>query len=203
MSHIIRSVADLDALYGETNPVSLRKEVPSLTPAYQRMLASSPFCAVATSGPGGLDCSPRGDPKGFMRVLDERTVAFADRRRNNRLDTLRNLVEDPRIAVLFLIPGINETLRINGRAEISTEPALLQSFAIDGKLPKSIVVVSIDSVYFQCARALVRSHLWDSTRHVTRPAVPTAGQMTKDADATFDAETYDAALPGRQAATLY
>jgi uncharacterized protein len=203
MPHTLRSLADLDALYGEVNATSLRKEVAQLTPAYQCWMAAAPFCAVATSGPGGLDCSPRGDPAGFVRVLDVRTVAFADRRGNNRLDSLRNLVVDPRIALLFLTPGINETLRINGSALLSTEPQLLQSFAMNDALPRCVVVVSIDSVYFQCARALVRSHLWDAGRHVARDAVPTAGQMTKDADATFDAEAYDAALPARQAATLY
>jgi uncharacterized protein len=203
MSQSITSIAQLEALYGETNPASLRKEVPHLTPAYQRLMAASPFCAIATSGPGGLDCSPRGDPAGFMRVIDERTVAFADRRGNNRLDTLRNLVLDPRIAVLFLIPGVNETLRINGTAILSTGHALLQSFAVDGTPPKSVVIVSIGSVYFQCARALVRSQLWDASHHVARATLPTAGQMTKAADASFDAESYDAALPARQLATLY
>jgi uncharacterized protein len=199
----ITTLADLEALYGATNPVSLAKETPRLTPAYRRWLAAAPFCSVATSGPGGLDCSPRGDPAGFLRVIDDSTVAFADRRGNNRLDTLRNLVEDPRIALLFLTPGINETLRINGRAVISTDPDLLQSFVMDGKLPKTVIVVRITSVYFQCARALARSHLWDPARHVAKGAVPTAGEMTKGADPTFDGDAYDAALPARQAATLY
>lgn len=199
----ITTLAELEALYGETNPNSLRKETARLTPAYRRLLDAAPFCAVATSGPDGLDCSPRGDPAGFMRVIDDATIAFADRRGNNRLDTLRNLVVDPRIAFLFLIPGINETLRINGRAELSTDPALLQAFAMDEKPPKTVVVVSISAVYFQCARALARSHLWDPARYVAKTSVPTAGEMSKGADPTFDAEAYDAALPARQAATLY
>lgn len=204
MSHTIASLAELEMLYGDVNPNSLRKETDHLTHEYRRMLDASPFCAVATSGPGGLDCSPRGDPSGFVRVLDTRTVAFADRRGNNRLDTLRNLIVDPRIALLFLVPGANETLRINGRAMLTREPALIKSFAMDGKLPVCVVVVAIDVVYFQCARALLRSRLWDVSRHVVdRTSLPTAGEMSRSADATFDAETYDAALPARQAATLY
>jgi uncharacterized protein len=199
----ITSIAELEALYGEINPNALAKEVPHLTPAYQRWLVASPLCSVATIGPGGLDCSPRGDPAGFMRVIDDKTVAFADRRGNNRLDTLRNLVLDPRIALLFFVPGINETLRINGTATVSTEPALVQSFAHEGKLPKTVVVVSIQSVYFQCARALARSHAWDAARFLARGEVPTAGEMSKSATPSFDAETYDAELPVRQAATLY
>jgi uncharacterized protein len=203
MSHLISTLAELEALYDVVNQNSLRKETDHLTPEYQRMLAASPFCAVATSGPGGLDCSPRGDPNGFMRVIDARRIAFADRRGNNRLDTLRNLVADPRIALLFLVPGANETLRINGRATLTREPALVESFAMDGKLPVCVITVAIEAVYFQCARALIRSHLWDTSRHADRKTLPTAGEMSRSADASFDAETYDAALPGRQAATLY
>jgi uncharacterized protein len=209
MSYLISTLADLEALYGDVNPTSLRKELPHLTPEYRRMIEASPFCAVATSGPGGLDCSPRGDPTGFVRVIDANTVAFADRRGNNRLDTLRNLMADPRIALLFLVPGVNETLRINGRATVTREPALMGSFAMEGKLPTCVVTVVIDAVYFQCGRAVIRSMLWDASRQVKRDTLPTAGQMTRAADATFDAETtfdaeaYDAALPARQAATLY
>jgi uncharacterized protein len=203
MTHLVNAIAELEALYGEVPPNALSKEVAHLTPEYRRLLEASPFCSVATTGPGGLDCSPRGDAAGFVRVLDDKTVAFPDRRGNNRLDTLRNIVQDPRIALLFLIPGVNETLRINGHAVVTTEPGLLQSFAVDGKPPKTVVIVTIGSVYFQCARALVRSHLWDAARHVPRSSLPTAGEMSRGADPSFDAEPYDAALPARQAATLY
>ena len=203
MSHTISSLAGLEAIYGDVNPNSRRKETNHLTPEYRRWMEASPLCAVATSGPGGLDCSPRGDPNGFMRVVDARSVAFPDRRGNNRLDTLRNLVVDPRIALLFFVPGVNETLRINGHATLTREPALVQSFAMDGKLPVCVVVVAIEAVYFQCARALIRSRLWDASCHVDRRRVPTAGEMSRSADATFDAETYDAALPARQAGSLY
>jgi uncharacterized protein len=200
---IITSTAELEALYGEINPISLRKEVPQLTPAYRQMIEAAPFCAVATTGPAGLDCSPRGDRPGFVQVIDDKTVAIPDRRGNNRLDTLRNIVTDPKIALLFMIPGVNETLRINGRALISTAPDLIERFTVADKPPRSGIIVIIDSVYFQCARALVRSSLWDPAARIPRNSVPTAGQMTKAADASFDAETYDAALAERQKATLY
>jgi uncharacterized protein len=199
----ITTVAELEALYGATNPMSLRKEVPHLTPAYRRWVAASPFCAVATSGPGGLDCSPRGDPAGFLRIIDDKTIAFPDRRGNNRLDTLRNLVLDPRIALLFFVPGISETLRINGRAIVTAEPALRASFAHQGKEPATVVVITIEAVYYQCARALARSELWNPDRRVGKNSAPTAGEMAKSADPSFDAETYDRDLPGRQAATMY
>jgi uncharacterized protein len=199
----ITSIADLEALYGEASPASLRKEMPRLTPAYRQMVEAAPFCAVATSGPGGLDCSPRGDRPGFVHVLDDSTVAIPDRRGNNRLDTLRNIVADPRIALLFMIPGVNETLRINGRATLTTSPELLNRFVIESKPPNLVIVVAIDTVYFQFARALVRSSLWDPAARVDRDSVPTAGQMLKSADSAFDGDTYDVGLRERQKATLY
>ncbi len=200
----VTTLDELAALYGAVNPNSLRKEVGHLTTAYRTWIERAPFVAVATSGEGGLDCSPRGDPAGqLIRVLDERTIALPDRRGNNRLDTLKNIVTDPRVALLFLMPGINETLRVNGRARLTTDPALRQSFGVDGKLPVTVIVVSIDAVYFQCARALMRSGLWDVAKHVGRGEVPTAGEMSKSADETFDAATYDAELLPRQKASLY
>ena len=203
-SHTITSLAALEALYGAANPVSLAKETQRLTPDYRRWIETAPFFAIATSGPGGLDCSPRGDSAGgLIRVIDDKTLLFPDRRGNNRIDTLKNIISDPRVALLFLIPGINETLRINGRAEISTDPVLLESFAVDGKLPATVVRVGIHAVYFQCARALVRSKLWDADARVSRDAVPSAGEMTRGAMPGFDSEYYTAELAGRQKKTLY
>jgi uncharacterized protein len=203
MSTTITTIADLEALYGEIGPNSLRKELPRLNAAYQQLLEAAPFCTVATSGPGGLDCSPRGDGPGFVRVLNPQTIAIPDRRGNNRLDTLRNLVADPRIALLFMIPGVSETLRVNGRAIVSTAPDLIEQFVVQGQAPKTVIVVSISSVYFQCARALIRSRLWDPAVRADRAGLPSAGQMSKAADATFDAATYDDGLIERQRATLY
>ena len=199
----ITSIVDLAALYGEASPASLRKETPRLTLAYRQMVEAAPFCAIATSGPGGLDCSPRGDGPGFVHVLDDKTVAMPDRRGNNRLDTLRNIVGDPRIALLFMIPGVNETLRINGRATLTTSPELLSRFVVDNKPPNLVIVVVIDTVYFQCARALVRASLWDPAARANRNSVPTAGQMLKSAGSAFDGDTYDVGLHERQKATLY
>jgi uncharacterized protein len=202
--HRITALPELLAIYGETNPISLAKETTALTPAYRTMLASARFFTIATSGHGGLDCSPRGDAMGHLIAIeDDTTLLIPDRRGNNRLDTLKNIIADPRIALLFLIPGVNETLRINGSAEISTDPTLIQRFMMDSKPPRTVIKVNITAVYFQCARALARSALWDPASRVDRTTLPTAGQMTQSAKADFDAATYDAALPERQRTTLY
>ncbi len=135
MSDRITSLADLEALYGEPNSASLLKETDRITPEYRAFVEAAPFAVLATAGPEGLDCSPRGDGPGFVRVADERTLLIPDRRGNNRIDSLRNILRDPRVALLFLIPGVGETLRVNGRAGISVAPDLLQSFKVQGKLP--------------------------------------------------------------------
>jgi PPOX class probable FMN-dependent enzyme len=203
-SHTITSLSELEALYGPVNPNSVAKETRRLTPEYRRWIEHAPFFAIATSGPDGLDCSPRGDRTGeLIRVADDRTLLFPDRRGNNRIDTLKNIVADPRVALLFLVPGINETVRINGRAEISNDPDLLESFAVSGKPPATVIRVAIDAVYFQCARALLRSRLWAAETQFERGDLPSAGEMTRGANPDFDAGDYDAELPGRQAKTLY
>ena len=162
---IIRTVAELEALYDAPVPTSITKEVGHLTDLHRAYVEASPFVIVATSGPGGVDCSPRGDPPGFVRVADERTLQMPDRRGNNRLDTLRNLVVDPRIGLLFLVPGIGVTLRANGTAELSTDVELRETFAVDGKLPATVIIVTTTAVYTQCPKALIRSNLWDASRH--------------------------------------
>ncbi len=201
------SIKDEDALvalYGPINKNSLAKETDHLTDAYQTWIERAPFMAVASIGEGGLDCSPRGDKVGqLFRVIDKRTIAIPDRRGNNRLDTLRNLVGDSRISLLFLTPGINESLRINGDALVVTDRQLCESFTINGKAPLSVIVVSIKSVYFQCARALMRSELWSVDAHIAKGELPTAGEMTKSALPEFDAQSYDEALPGRQRDSMY
>src|SRR5216684_2383208 len=158
---IVTSVAELEALYGQPAEAATVKEVARITPYYRAHIEAAPFCALATSGPEGLDCSPRGDKPGFVRVHDEQTLMLPDRRGNNRIDLLRNIVRDPRVALLFLIPGVGNTLRVNGRAHLSVEASLLASFAVDDKPPRSVTVIEVDAVYFQCARALVRSELWN------------------------------------------
>lgn len=195
--------AALKALYGSVGEASIAKEVRHLTPAYRALVEASPFCVLATAGPEGLDATPRGDPPGFIRVLDERTLLIPDRRGNNRIDSLLNIVRDPRLALLVMVPGVAETLRINGRGRITTDPALLAPSAIDGKVPVTGLVIEVEAVYFQCSRALIRSRLWDPAAQQPRGALPSAGQMLKSAKECFDAEAYDQALPGRVATTLY
>jgi PPOX class probable FMN-dependent enzyme len=200
----ITSLEALLALYGAANPTSLAKETRQLTPEYRRWIEAAPFFAIASCGAAGLDCSPRGDARGqLFRVLDERTFAIPDRRGNNRLDTLRNIIADPRIALLFLMPGIDECVRINGRASITADAELIDSFAVGDRKPATVILVEIDAVYFQCARALTRARLWDRSTHADREAVPTAGQMTRSALPSFDAETYDTQLAPRHKETLY
>ena len=205
--HTVTSIAELEALYTPVNPVALMKEIDHISDDYARFIAASPFMILATSGAEGLDCSPRGDPAGFVRVLDRKTVAIPDRRGNNRIDSLRNIVRDPRVALLFMIPGIGETMRINGRAVISTGPELRASFAMEGKVPQSVILVTVESIYPQCQKALVRSKLWDASRHLERSALPTVGQMMQNIAAkkseAFDGTAYDAAYPERLKQTIY
>ena len=207
-AHQLTSAAALDALYGTPNPNSIAKEVAYLHPHYRKFVEAAPFFSLATVGADGLDCSPRGDAPGFVRVHDEHTLLIPDRRGNNRIDSLKNLVADPRIALLFLIPGVAETLRINGRARITVDPVLLASFAVDDKPPRSVIVVDIDTVYFQCARALVRSRLWDAAAQISRSALPSTGTLIADIGRAvhkgeFDGPGYDREQDTRVAASLY
>ena len=199
----ITNLADLEALYGAANPVALKKETKYLTPQYRRLVEVAPFFALASVGEGGLDCSPRGDPAGFVTVLDDVTLAIPDRRGNNRIDTLRNIIADPRVALLFLIPGVGETLRINGSAEISTDPTLITRFTHDGKPPKTVLIVHIAAVYFQCAKAIIRSKLWDPATQVARQSLPSTGELVQSAVADFDSKDYDKGAPERLRQTLY
>lgn len=201
---IITDEAALESLYGSVNPNSLAKEVQALTPEYRQWIEIAPFMAIASIGQSGLDCSPRGDKTGqLFRVLDDQTIAIPDRRGNNRLDTLRNLVTDSRISLLFLLPGINECVRINGEAQVVADANLRESFMVNDQNPVTVIVVHIKSVYFQCARSLIRSALWSPENFVARSQVPTAGQMTKAAVSEFDAKSYDGELADRQQKTLY
>jgi PPOX class probable FMN-dependent enzyme len=203
-THAITTVEQLEKLYGPVRPVAILKEKEELTDAYRKLIEAAPFVALASRGPEGLDCSPKGDPAGFIRILDSRTLAIPDRPGNNRIDGMRNLVRDPRIALLFLIPGVSETLRVNGRATISVDPDLLQSFAMDGKLPRSVMIVHIERIYFHCAKAIVRSKLWDEASKVDRRALPSTGAMVAELTAgKFGGSDYDRELPARIKAELY
>ncbi len=203
-SHRITTAEQLDAVYGAPAGNSLTKEIGYISESYRKFIEAAPFVVVATSGAEGLDCSPRGDPPGFVRVRDENTVLIPDRRGNNRIDTLRNLIADPRISLLFLIPGVGETLRINGRAEIVTDPELRESFTMQGKAPVSVLAVTAERVYFQCPKALVRSRLWHPGAQIPRAGLPSSGEiMAEIIGGEYDAGANDRAYPQRLKETLY
>ena len=202
--HLIATMAQLEALYGDVYPPAKAKETDRITPAYRALIEAAPFFALASSGPGGLDCSPRGDPNGFVRVQDEKTLLVPDRRGNNRIDTLRNLINDPRVALLFLIPGCSETIRVMGRASISSDPALVEQFVMEGKAPRTVLVIAVEAVFFQCAKAIVRSKLWDGSRHVDRKTLPTAGAILAEiTGGALGGPEHDRAAPERMKATIY
>lgn len=203
-SHRITTIEQLESVYGEPAPNSLAKEIAHISDHYGAFIEKAPFVTVATVGPEGLDCSPRGDPAGFVRVVDNKTLMMPDRRGNNRIDSMRNLVRDPRISLLFLIPGVNETLRINGRAEIVIDPDLCASFSIKGKLPRSVLVITVERVYFQCQKALVRSRLWKADAQIPRTDLPSTGKMLQAlSESEFDAEEYDRNYPKHMEKTIY
>ncbi len=204
MPDIIRDLAALEALYGEVGEASALKEIGYLHPHYAAFIKASPFAILATSGPDGLDASPRGDAPGFVEMVDEKTLLLPDRRGNNRIDSLRNILSDPRVALLFVVPGIGETLRVNGTAQVSADPGLLARFAIHDKAPRTVLVVHVERVFFQCSRALIRSELWNASKHLPRTALPSTGEMLAAVtQERIDAETYDRELPQRLRATLY
>jgi len=201
---IIATMDQLEAIYGQPNEASTVKVADRITPQYRVLIDKAPFAALATCGPEGLDCSPRGDLPGFVRVHDETTLMMPDRRGNNRVDSLRNIVRDPRIALLFLIPGSGSTLRVNGRARVSADADLLASFKVDGKAPRTVIVMTVDEIYFQCARAIVRSDLWNPDRRVDPKSLPTPGQILAEmSENRVGGEDYDRAWPERARQTMW
>lgn len=201
---LVTDITALEALYGAPAGASLAKVTDHLTPSYRAWIAASPFFALGSVGAGGLDVSPRGDAGASVVIHNARTLLVPDRRGNNRIDSLRNIVADPRVALMFLVPGVNECLRINGRAAISADPELCAGLTMEGQRPRTVLWIEIDEVYFQCARALIRADLWALGAKGRPEGIPTAGQMV--ADASRGAEggaAYDAALPERQQRTLW
>ncbi len=199
----ITTVDDLEALYAPINPTAILKEIDHVNEHYARYIAASPLVILATSGPEGLDCSPRGDPPGFVRLKDPKTLLIPDRKGNNRVDSLRNIVRDPRIALLFFIPGIGNTMRVNGRAEISTDAELCESFAMRGNPASSVIVVHVERVYPQCPKALARSKLWEAEHRLAKGDLPSVGEMMQALDPGFDGAAYEAAYPARMERTIY
>src|SRR5215472_7237933 len=175
--HLVTTMEQLESMYGEVYPPARVKEIDHVNADYRLFIEKAPFVTVATVGPDGLDCSPRGDPAGFVRVHDEKTLMIPDRRGNNRIDSLRNLIHDPRVALLFLIPGVGETLRVVGRVAISTDPELRAGFVVNGKMPATVLVVSVERVFYQCPKAIVRSKLWDPATRIDRASLPSAGTI--------------------------
>ena len=204
MAQFATTEAELEAIYGPRDtPVATIKEIDHISDHYRMFIDASPFVVVATAGPEGLDCTPRGDPAGFVHVVDRHTIMLPDRRGNNRIDTLRNLVRDPRISLLFLIPGIGRTLRINGRAMIRIDSQLRETFRMEGKIPRSVIIVTVDRVYTQCPRALIRSKLWDPSNHLNESALPSHGVMMKAIQQSFPGEEWDRNYTQRLKETMY
>jgi PPOX class probable FMN-dependent enzyme len=201
---IITNVEQLETIYGFPNDASTVKVADRVTPPYRLLIEKSPFAVLATSGPEGLDCSPRGDLAGFVRVHDDKTLMIPDRRGNNRIDSLRNVVRDPRVALLFLIPGSGNTLRVNGRAHLTIAPDLLKTFKMEGKTPRTVMVMTVEEIYFQCARAIVRADLWNPDKRVDPGTLPTPGQILASmSNNKVGGETYDREWPERARQTMW
>lgn len=201
---LIQSEAELTAMYPPALERSLRKQIDHLDQYCRAFIAASPMVIVGTQGENAADNSPRGDVPGFVKVADDYTLLIPDRRGNNRLDTLRNLVRNPRIGLLFLIPGIHEAFRVNGDASLSREPALLAQFEMQGKLPLTVIVVRVKEAYVHCSRALVRADLWNPAKHAPRESVPSMGTMLAAHTCGFvEADAFDEDARTRVPQTLY
>ncbi len=202
--HTITTIEQLETIYGHPSGAAVFKEIDHINAQYRAFIEAAPFFALATVGPEGVDCSPRGDAPGFVRVHDEKTLLIPDRRGNNRIDSLRNIVRDPRVSLLFLIPGVSETFRVIGRASISTDPALLDSFVFAGKIPRAVIVVAVERVYYQCAKAILRSKLWEPETKVERTSLPSNGTiLAAITKGEHGGPEYDKAYPARVRETIY
>lgn len=200
----IETLEQLHGLYGTPVEAAVVKVVDHLIPEYRAFIAASPFVALATVGPEGIDCSPRGDQPGFVSIVDDRTLMLPDRRGNNRVDSLANIVRDPRVALLFLVPGSTSMIRVNGRAWLSTDPETLASFTVDGHQPRSVTVVEVVEVYFQCARAVMRAELWNPERQSLSEGLPTPGDMLSSASQNrIGGPEYDASWPERARKSMW
>lgn len=200
--HTVADLQTLTALFGPVGEASLRKEVTYLHPVYQQWIQASPFAVLATSGPHGLDASPRGDPASLVTIHDEYTLLLPERRGNNRIDSLRNILRDPRISLMFFVAGSNNVIRVNGRAVVTADDDLRESFTREGKLPRTVIVIEVAEVYSQCARALLRSGIW--VRGDQSTGLPTVGDMLAELTrGRIDGATYDAEWPGRAAGTMW
>jgi PPOX class probable FMN-dependent enzyme len=203
----ITSIEQLEQVYGQPVERALWKEIEHINDHYRQFIEASPFLILASFGENGVDCSPRGDPKGFVRVVDEKTIHIPDRRGNNRLDSLRNIVTNPNVGLIFLIPNAGETIRVSGMAEIIIDKDLCESFTMKGKAASSVLSVTVEKAYFQCQKAIARSKLWDASSYIDRGKLPTAGQMAQhfsdQRNIEFDGESYDRNYPEHMKKTIY
>jgi len=200
---LVTDIRELEQLYGVPSEASLIKVSDQITKNYQSLIEASPFMVLATSGPEGMDCSPRGDAKQVVFIKDRKTLLLPDRRGNNRMDSLRNIVRNPEIGLLFLIPGSNTTLRLNGTAVISTAPELTSQYKMQGKDPRSVIIVTIREVYFQCARAVMRADLWNPEHFKPVNTLPSAGELMQELKGDFDGTSYDKEWPARAKETMW
>ena len=201
---MIETIEQLEAIYGTPHEASVSKEIDHINDHYRALIEASPFVALASVGPEGLDCTPRGDNPGFVRVHDDKTLMMPDRRGNNRIDTLKNIVRDPRVALMFVIPGSVTIFRVNGTARISVNEDLLASFEEQGKEPRSVIIINVEAAYFQCGRAVIRANMWDSSSHVDPKSLPSAGEMVaKTSRGRHGGRTYDQAWQARAEKTLW
>jgi PPOX class probable FMN-dependent enzyme len=202
--HLLTTIEQLEVHYGQPAGAAVWKEIDHINAQYRAFIEAAPFFVLASVGPEGVDCSPRGDAPGFVRVADARTLMIPDRRGNNRIDSLRNIVRDPRVSLLFLIPGVGETFRVIGRASISTAPALLEEFVFAGKTPRAVIIVDVERVYFQCSKAIIRSKLWEAETKVDRQSLPSNGTiLAAITEGREGGEEYDRTYPERLRQTIY
>lgn len=203
----ITSIEQLDKVYGKAVEPALWKEIDHINHHYQKFIEASPFLILATYGDKGVDCSPRGDPAGFVRIPNKKTLLIPDRRGNNRLDSLRNIVANPSVGLIFIIPNAGETIRVSGTAEILLDEDLCHSFSVNGKPASSVLSIQVEKAYFQCQKAIFRSKLWDSSTYINRGELPTSGQMIQlfsdERGIEFDGDTYDKGYPEHMKKTIY
>ena len=200
----VTAADQLATLYSPPSERVLRKEIDHVDAVGRAFIAASPFLILATGGSQGLDCSPKGDKPGFVQVEDDgRTLLIPDRRGNNRIDSIKNVVEDPRVALIFLVPGANETYRVNGRARVSVDPVLRRRFAVDGKEPTTVIVVAVEQAFQHCPKALVRSELWKAGSGDRPKGVPTLGDFAAARTPGTDSSAYDADYARRMPSELY
>jgi len=206
----MNKISSLEALlehYEEPVERALWKEIDHINHHYQQFIEASPFLILATYGEKGIDCSPRGDPAGFVRVADKHHLLIPDRRGNNRIDSLKNVVVNKKVGLIFLIPNAGESIRVSGSAEILIDETLCDSFAVQGKPASSVLSVKVDKAYFQCQKAAARSSLWDPSTYIDRKTLPTAGEMAKyfseQQGVNFDNKAYDANYSEHMKKTIY